>query len=106
MKIFILLFLLFITFKKIESKSQKEVLILISFDGFRWDYLDNNTLPNLNKYFIKQGSKITKGLINAFSTVTFPNHWTLSTGLTPESRGKYIYNIFIYLIIVFIKFNI
>jgi predicted AlkP superfamily pyrophosphatase or phosphodiesterase len=99
MKIFILLLLLFITFKKIESKTQKEVLILISFDGFRWDYLENNTLPNFSKYFIKQGSKITKGLINAFSTVTFPNHWTLSTGLTPESHGKYIYINFIYQII-------
>ena len=24
-------------------------LILISFDGFRWDYLDNHTLPNITK---------------------------------------------------------
>lgn len=25
-------------------------LILISFDGFRWDYLENHTLPNITKY--------------------------------------------------------
>ena len=27
-------------------------LILISFDGFRWDYMENHTLPSLNKYFV------------------------------------------------------
>ena len=63
-------------------------LILISFDGFRWDYLENNTLPNLNKYFVNDGCKVIKGLKNVFSTVTFPNHFTLATGLYPESHGK------------------
>lgn len=63
-------------------------LILISFDGFRWDYLENHTLPNFHKYFLKDGVKVSKGLKNAFSTVTFPNHWTLATGLYPESHGS------------------
>lgn len=53
-------------FKAFELKQyDKENLILISFDGFRWDYLENNTLPNFKKYFVNQGAKVSHGLINA-----------------------------------------
>jgi predicted AlkP superfamily pyrophosphatase or phosphodiesterase len=72
------------------NHNEESNLILISFDGFRWDYLENHTLPSLNKYFVNDGVKITKGLKNAFSTVTFPNHFTLATGLYPESHGNFI----------------
>src|SRR5436853_538726 len=64
------------------------LLILISFDGFRWDYLENHTLPNFQRFFVKEGVKVSGGLLNAFTTVTVPNHWTLATGLYPESHGK------------------
>jgi ectonucleotide pyrophosphatase/phosphodiesterase family protein 4 len=63
-------------------------LIFMSFDGFRWDYLENHTLPNLRRYFVDQGVKVEGGLLNAFTTVTWPNHYTLATGLFPESHGK------------------
>ncbi len=63
-------------------------LIFISFDGFRWDYMENHTLPNLNKYFVNDGCKVVKGLKNVFSTVTFPNFFTLMTGLFPDSHGN------------------
>lgn len=73
---------------EIENESgNKPYLILISFDGFRWDYLQNYSLPNIKKYFVEDGAMLEKGLTNAFSTVTFPNHWTLATGLYPESHG-------------------
>lgn len=62
-------------------------LILISFDGFRWDYLENYTLPNIQEYFVNDGVKADRGLKNSFTTVTFPNHWSLATGLYPESHG-------------------
>ena len=71
--------------------NDESLLILISFDGFRWDYLENNTLPYLNKYFVDGGVKVKKGLKNAFTTVTFPNHWTLATGYYPESHGNFIF---------------
>lgn len=32
-----------------QSTDDNLKLILISFDGFRWDYLENHTLPNINK---------------------------------------------------------
>jgi predicted AlkP superfamily pyrophosphatase or phosphodiesterase len=62
-------------------------LILISFDGFRWDYLENHTLPFIQKYFVENGAKVNRGIKSAFTTVTFPNHWTLATGFYPESHG-------------------
>ncbi len=84
------------------NHNEESNLILISFDGFRWDYLENHTLPSLNKYFVNDGVKITKGLKNAFSTVTFPNHFTLATGLYPESHGN---SILIFIFIFFINFK-
>ncbi|ORX62158.1 Phosphodiest-domain-containing protein [Hesseltinella vesiculosa] len=49
-------------------------VILISLDGFRQDYLQRGITPNLIE-FANQGS------------ITFPNHWTLVTGLYPEAHG-------------------
>ena len=61
-------------------------LVLISLDGFRWDYLKRDLpLENLRK-FAAEGIR-AKWLINQFQTKTFPNHWTLVTGLYEESHG-------------------
>lgn len=63
-------------------------LILISMDGFRYDYLNRfmeNETSHFN-YFIENGVK-AKYVRNVFPTVTFPNHYTLITGLYPESHG-------------------
>jgi predicted AlkP superfamily pyrophosphatase or phosphodiesterase len=74
--------------KVLDQNSDKPpLLLLISFDGFRWDYLENYTLNNFQEYFIQNGVKVHTGLRNAFTTVTFPNHWTIATGLYPESHG-------------------
>jgi hypothetical protein len=71
-----------------RTSSDTNNLILISFDGFRWDYLENVTLPNMNEYFVNDGVKVNKGLFNVFPTVTYPNHWTLATGLYPQYHGN------------------
>lgn len=63
-------------------------LIIISMDGFRYDYLDRfiaNQTSNF-QYFIQNGVK-AKYIRNVFPTVTYPNHYTLITGLYPESHG-------------------
>jgi predicted AlkP superfamily pyrophosphatase or phosphodiesterase len=60
-------------------------LILVSFDGFRWDYLDKAPTPNLHR-LAARGVR-ARGLIPSFPTVTFPNHYTLVTGLYPEHHG-------------------
>ncbi|RIA80199.1 alkaline-phosphatase-like protein [Glomus cerebriforme] len=60
-------------------------VILISFDGFRSDYLDRNVTPTLKEFFQK-GIK-AEYMLPSFPSVTFANHYTIVTGLYPESHG-------------------
>lgn len=73
----------------------KETLILISFDAFRWDYLDmHRTRTNNFESIINNGVR-AKYVQNVFPTVTFPNHYTIVTGQYPESHGiisNYMYD--------------
>jgi predicted AlkP superfamily pyrophosphatase or phosphodiesterase len=64
-----------------------EKTLLVCFDGFGWDYLENNTLNNFQEYFIKNGVKANKGILSVFPTITSPNFWTIATGLYPENHG-------------------
>lgn len=66
-------------------------LIVVSLDGFRWDYADHLSTPNLD-YIAANGVK-AESLIPSFPTITFPNHYTLATGLYPDHHGL-IYNRF------------
>jgi predicted AlkP superfamily pyrophosphatase or phosphodiesterase len=60
-------------------------VILISLDGFRYDYLTNFAPPHLMA-FVKKGTH-AEGLIPSFPSKTFPNHYTIVTGLTPGHHG-------------------
>ncbi|MGD8426224.1 MAG: ectonucleotide pyrophosphatase/phosphodiesterase [Balneolaceae bacterium] len=71
-----------------NSKSRKEShhkLLLISFDGFRHDYFDKVATPNFDS-FAATGVK-AEGLIPVFPSKTFPNHYSIVTGLYPEHTG-------------------
>uniref|UniRef100_A0A8H7NL24 Uncharacterized protein n=1 Tax=Bionectria ochroleuca TaxID=29856 RepID=A0A8H7NL24_BIOOC len=59
--------------------------IIISLDGFRADFLQRGITPRLNA-FVKEGVS-PKYMLPSFPSVTFPNHYTLATGLYPESHG-------------------
>ncbi|KAL8849160.1 MAG: hypothetical protein Q9221_005837 [Calogaya cf. arnoldii] len=59
--------------------------ILISLDGFRADFLHRGLTPTLNS-FVAAGVS-PKWMLPSFPSVTFPNHYTLVTGLHPESHG-------------------
>jgi predicted AlkP superfamily pyrophosphatase or phosphodiesterase len=59
--------------------------ILISLDGFRADFFNRKITPALNA-FIASGVS-PKYMLPSFPSVTFPNHFTLVTGLYPESHG-------------------
>ncbi|KAL8577327.1 hypothetical protein ACOMHN_048381 [Nucella lapillus] len=67
-----------------DHKNSK--VIIVSFDGFRWDYLSRTHTPNFDR-IIRNGVQARYGLKNAFQTKTFPNHFTLVTGLYEESHG-------------------
>lgn len=67
-------------------------MLLISFDGFRWDYLkiakqQGFATPSFDR-LINNGATIgAGGLKNTFVTKTLPNHFTLVTGLYEENHG-------------------
>ncbi|GFO43554.1 ectonucleotide pyrophosphatase/phosphodiesterase family member 5 [Plakobranchus ocellatus] len=61
-------------------------LLIVSFDGFRWDYLSRTATPNFD-HVIETGVYASKGLSNVFTTSTLTNHWSIVTGLYAESHG-------------------
>ena len=66
------------------SAKPQPTLILISIDGFRPDYLDRGVTPNLSA-LAKEG--VRGSMHPSFPSITFPNHYTLVTGLRPEHHG-------------------
>ena len=68
-----------------KAISAENPLILVSIDGFRWDYLDRGVTPNLSA-LAAEGVR-AKRMIPSFPSVTFPNHYTLVTGLYPDHHG-------------------
>jgi len=67
------------------TRAAAPILILISFDGFRWDYINRGETPNLEA-LASHGVR-AQGLIPSFPSFTFPNHYTIATGLYPEHHG-------------------
>jgi predicted AlkP superfamily pyrophosphatase or phosphodiesterase len=59
--------------------------ILLSLDGFRAEYLERGITPNLEK--LRNIGLSAKFMTPSFPSVTFPNHWTLVTGLYPSEHG-------------------
>ena len=60
-------------------------LIMISMDGFRADYLDRGLTPTLSR-LAAEGAHAT-GMRPSFPALTYPNHYTLVTGLRPDHHG-------------------
>lgn len=82
-------FLLFIAFgvpvQINAQENQEPIVILISLDGFRYDYVERFQPKNLTN-FIQEGVA-AEGLIPSFPSKTFPNHYSIATGLKPENHG-------------------
>lgn len=60
-------------------------VILVSVDGFRRDYLERADTPTLDR--LAREGVLSDGLVPSFPTMTFPNHYTLATGLHPAHHG-------------------
>ena len=68
-----------------EETLRKPYVIMVSIDGFRYDYAEKYGAKNILA-LAKNGSSTTR-LIPSFPSKTFPNHYTLATGLYPEHHG-------------------
>ena len=60
-------------------------LLVISIDGWRWDYDTKGPAPNLRA--LAQRGVRARNLIPSFPTKSFPNHYTIVTGLYPGHHG-------------------
>ncbi|MGH8074310.1 MAG: alkaline phosphatase family protein [Lysobacter sp.] len=68
----------------VEDGSHASVL-LVSIDGFRADYLDLGITPNLAR--IADRGVQAAWMEPSYPSLTFPNHYTIVTGLRPDHHG-------------------
>lgn len=67
------------------AQQQKPYVILISIDGFRWDFADKFNAKNL--IALRKKGVQAQHLTPSFPSLTFPNHYTIATGLYPAHHG-------------------
>src|SRR5208282_5871993 len=68
------------------AQRAKHYVILVSLDGFRYDYAAEHGAPNLER-MAEEGASAPEGMIPSFPSVTFPNHYSIVTGLYPGHHG-------------------
>lgn len=70
----------------------KPILIIVSYDGFRNEYLERNVTPSLLKF--RSEGIYTENMLNVFPTKTFTNHFSISTGFYPDKHGVLANNLY------------
>jgi len=68
-----------------SSQTQRPLLLLISIDALRADMLDRGIAPNLSR-LAREGVR-AQWMTPSYPSLTFPNHYTLVTGLRPDHHG-------------------
>ena len=64
---------------------EHDSVLLVSLDGFRADYLDLGITPNLSR-LAGEGVR-AEWMTPSYPSLTFPNHYTIVTGLRPDHHG-------------------
>ena len=67
-----------------DPPAARATVVLVSLDGFRYDYLDLYPSPNLHRII---AGGVRAPLVPVFLTKTFPNHYSIVTGLYPPNHG-------------------
>ncbi|RAI85997.1 putative AlkP superfamily pyrophosphatase or phosphodiesterase [Algoriphagus yeomjeoni] len=68
-----------------SQENKEPIVILISLDGFRYDYVERFKPENLSRFIA--GGVAAESMMPSFPSKTFPNHYTIATGLKPEHHG-------------------
>jgi predicted AlkP superfamily pyrophosphatase or phosphodiesterase len=68
------------------NQQLKPYVVLVSLDGFRYDYATKYGAKNLLQ-MAAHGASAPEGTIPPYPSVTFPSHYTMVTGLYPEHHG-------------------
>lgn len=77
--------LLFLLIAQLSFGQNLPYTILISFDGFRWDYANRNITPNIDRLKAEGASALS--LRPTFPSKTFPNHQSIITGMYNDHHG-------------------
>ena len=77
----------------VPRQLSKPYVILVSLDGFRYDYARRYHAKNILD-LAAQGASAPEGMIPSYPSITFPNHYTIITGLYPEHHGIVANNFF------------
>jgi predicted AlkP superfamily phosphohydrolase/phosphomutase len=67
------------------EQANKPYLVLVSIDGFRWDFADRYGASAING--IGERGLVAEALQPVFPTLTFPNHFSIATGVLPTRHG-------------------
>lgn len=81
----LMLCLIILTLTVDLSLAARSQVLLVSMDGFRHDYLAKTRTPNFDA--MRRAGVTMAYMNNTFATSTFPNHYTMVTGLYTESHG-------------------
>ena len=68
-----------------HGPAKQPYVVVLSLDGFRWDYPQHFSTPNLNR--MAEEGVHAQALIPCFPTKTFPSHYSMATGLYPDHHG-------------------
>ncbi|UJX27587.1 ectonucleotide pyrophosphatase/phosphodiesterase (plasmid) [Pseudoalteromonas sp. CF6-2] len=85
MRIWPFIFFALLASSAVVKAAEEQSVVLISIDGFRWDYIEKHDAKNL-KIISEQGVRATK-MRPVYPTKTFPNHVSIITGLLPVNHG-------------------
>jgi alkaline phosphatase D len=64
----------------------KHYVVLVSLDGFRYDYVEKYNAKNLLQ-LASRGASAPQGMLPPYPSLTFPSHYSIVTGLYPEHHG-------------------
>lgn len=76
--------ILFLLIPLNAQNSKQHYTVIVSLDGFRWDYPMMYHTPNLDR-MAQDGVKAV--MLPSYPASTFPNHYTMATGLVPDHNG-------------------
>ena len=85
-------FCLFLIVFGLFGQPDRPYVLLVSFDGFRAEYLDWYYTPNFDR-LAQQGVK-AKSMKPVFITETFPNHYSIATGMYADHHGLFAYTFY------------
>lgn len=74
----------------VAAQAPERPVIMIGIDGFRADYLERGLTPTIAR-LAEEGVRAEGGMRPSWPSVTFPNFYTLATGLHPDHHGL-VYN--------------